>query len=141
MTLVDPAWRLPQWILAGLALVATYLLVGAWKGRGASRTLLPVAAFALTALPLPMLIEKSLIHHLSGGVIHLTAGIFNFFGRPVLVFGDRMESLGEWVEVADGCSGIASVPSKATRSIRFTTRSAGSCGRHSTSAAKTRPPM
>jgi exosortase len=107
--LFDPAWRLPQWILAGLALVATHLVVCALKGRGASHALLPVAAFALTALPLPSLIEHSLIHHLSSGVIQLAAGIFNFFGRPVLVFGDRMESLGEWVEVADGCSGIRSL--------------------------------
>ncbi len=109
MILVDPVWRLPQWVLAGLALVATHLVVCALKGRGASRALLPVAAFALTALPLPSMIEKLLIDHLSSGVIHLAAGIFNFFGRPVLVFGDRMESLGEWVEVADGCSGIRSL--------------------------------
>lgn len=109
LTVADPAWRLPQWIVAGLALAAGGWIVTRLKGRGASRSLLPVAAFALTAVPPPTVIEQSLVRHLSNGVVQLAAGIFNFCGRPVQVVGDRMASLGEWVEVADGCSGIRSL--------------------------------
>ena len=109
LTLADPGWRLPQWIVAALALLASHVLIGRMKGGNPTRALLPVAAFALTAVPLPVILEQSIIHQLSGGVIQLTAGIMNFCGRPVQVWGDRMESLGEWVEVADGCSGIRSL--------------------------------
>jgi exosortase len=109
LTLADPGWRLPQWIVAALALLASHLLIGRMKSGNPTRALWPVAAFALTAVPLPSILENSLIHQLSGGVIRLTAGIMNFSGRPVQVWGDRMESLGEWVEVADGCSGIRSL--------------------------------
>lgn len=109
LSVADPFWRLPQWTAAGLALVASHLLIVRCKGRGSSLALLPVAAFALTAVPLPKGIETSAVEFLSNGVIQVTAEIFNLLGRPIQIWGNRMESMGEWVEVADGCSGIRSL--------------------------------
>lgn len=109
LSVADPFWRLPQWVVAGLALVASHCLIVACKGRGSSRAFLPVAAFALTAVPLPKGIETTVVDSLSAGVIQVTAEIFNLLGRPVQIWGNRMESMGEWVEVADGCSGIRSL--------------------------------
>lgn len=109
LSMADPFWRLPQWAAAGLALVASHLLIVRCKGRGSSLAFLPVAAFALTAVPLPKGIETSVVEFLSNGVIQVTAEIFNLLGRPIQVWGNRMESMGEWVEVADGCSGIRSL--------------------------------
>jgi exosortase/archaeosortase family protein len=109
LNLADPFWRLPQWTAAGLAIVTSHFLIVSCKGRGASLAFLPVAAFALTAVPLPTTIETSVVQFLSDRVIGVTAEIFNLFGRPVHAWGNRMESMGEWVEVADGCSGIRSL--------------------------------
>lgn len=105
----DPFWRLPQWICAILALVISHLLIVRTYGRGSSGPYLPVAAFALTAVPVPSVVETSVVQFLSEGVVQVTAEIFNLAGRPVQVWGHRLESLGEWVEVADGCSGIRSL--------------------------------
>jgi exosortase/archaeosortase family protein len=105
----DPYWRLPQWIAAAIALFISHLLIVHSCGRRASRSFSMLAAFVLTAVPLPTFIETSVVHYLSESVIHVTAEIFRILGRPVQVWGQRMESLGEWVEVADGCSGIRSL--------------------------------
>lgn len=109
LSVADPFWRLPQWAAAVLALVASHLLIVRCKGRGSSLAFLPVAAFALTAVPLPKGIENPTVEFLSNGVIQLAAEIFNILGRPIQIWGNRMESMGEWVEVADGCSGIRSL--------------------------------
>ena len=109
LNVADPYWRLPQWTAAGMAMVTSHFLITRCKGRGASRAFLPVAAFALTAVPLPTMVESSVVKFLSDGVIEVTAEIFNIVGRPVQVWGNRMESMGQWVEVADGCSGIRSL--------------------------------
>jgi exosortase/archaeosortase family protein len=109
LNVADPFWRLPQWIAAVIALIISHLLIVRFCGRGASRAFLMLGAFALTSVPMPSVIETSVVGFLSDGVIHVTAEIFRMFGRPVQVWGQRMESLGEWVEVADGCSGIRSL--------------------------------
>ncbi len=105
----DPYWRVPQWLAALVALAASHLLLVRSRGTGASRSFLMVGMFALTAVPMPSVVENSLVQWLSEGVIEVTAEIFRVSGRPVQVWGHRMESLGEWVEVADGCSGIRSL--------------------------------
>lgn len=105
----DPAWRLPTWTLAGIATAATFALVARAKGKAGCFALLPVLLFALSAVPLPSGVEKLLIGKMTDGVIEATALLLNLSGRPVTIWGDRMESLGEWVEVADGCSGIRSL--------------------------------
>jgi len=105
----DPAWRLPVWTLAAIATVASCALVARAKGKAGVVALLPVLLFALSAVPLPSGAEKLLIGKMTDGVIEATALLLNLAGRPVTIWGDRMESLGEWVEVADGCSGIRSL--------------------------------
>ena len=76
LSMADPAWRLPQWGLAGLALAVT--LMGVWqrKGKAGVRSFLPIAAFTLTAVPLPSVLEQALIQRLSGLVIEMAALIF-----------------------------------------------------------------
>ena len=105
----DPAWRLPVWTLAAIATAAGCALVARAKGKAGVIALLPVLLFALSAVPLPSGAEKLLIGKMTDGVIEATALLLNLGGRPVTIWGDRMESLGEWVEVADGCSGIRSL--------------------------------
>ncbi len=109
LSMADPAWRLPQWGLAGLALAVT--LMGVWqrKGKAGVRSFLPIAAFTLTAVPLPSVLEQALIHRLSGLVIEMAALVFELMGRPVQVIGQTMVSMGVRVEVGDDCSGIRSL--------------------------------
>jgi len=109
LNIADPLWRLPQWTAAAIAIIASHHLLVRRLGSGASRPFFAVAAFALTAVPMPSVIESTVIQYLTDGVIEVAAELFRMFGRPVQVMGQRMESLGEWVEVADGCSGIRSL--------------------------------
>lgn len=106
---VDPSWRLPQWTMAAMAAGATHVVAGWWAGPRASWRLLPVTAFALSAVPLPTVAEQLLIERLTHVVVTTAALVCNLLGDPVRVVGDRMESMGRWVEVSDGCSGIRSM--------------------------------
>ena len=95
--------------LAGLALAVTLLAVWQRKGKAGVHSFLPIAAFTLTAVPLPSVLEQALIQRLSGLVIEMAALIFELMGRPVQVMGQTMVSMGVRVEVGDDCSGIRSL--------------------------------
>jgi exosortase len=108
---VDMRWTMPLWIHAAVVTTVTHWLVARAAGGSLSRSLAPVTAFGLSAIPLPSSIEQVLVRSLTDGVLHVSALLFNLAGRPVQVVGDRLQSLGEVVQVTDGCSGIRSLQS------------------------------
>jgi exosortase len=104
----DPTWRPPFWIHAVLLAGLSHFGV-AWKfGWKRSAYFLPVTVFALSAVPYPWQVEQGLIRTLTGGVIRISAELFNLAGRPVTAVGEKLESMGTMVEVTEGCSGIRS---------------------------------
>lgn len=104
----DPSWRLPVFIHMILLVGLSHFAV-AWKfGWKRSVYFIPVTIFALSAVPYPWQIEQSLIRTLTGGVIRISAELFNLAGRPVTAVGENLESMGTTVEVTEGCSGIRS---------------------------------
>jgi len=108
---VDLRWTAPLWVHAAAVVAVTHLLAWRLAGRKFSWALVPVSLFGLTAVPLPSLVESRMVGALTDGVISLSSLIFNLAGRPVEVLGDHLVSLGEVVEVTDGCSGIRSFQS------------------------------
>ena len=108
---VDLRWTAPLWGHALLVVAVLHLLAGRLAGWRFSGSRAPVSLFALTAVPLPTALESRLVGRLTDGVIEVSSLCFNLAGRPVEVLGDRLVSLGEVVEVTEGCSGIRSFQS------------------------------
>lgn len=108
---VDMRWTAPLWAHALLVAGVTHGWVARVAGFAASRSLVPVTLFALSAVPLPTSAETWLVARLTDTVIEWSAALFNLAGRPVEVAGDRLQSLGEVVQVTEGCSGIRSLQS------------------------------
>ncbi|MGE9270455.1 MAG: exosortase/archaeosortase family protein [Verrucomicrobiales bacterium] len=117
--IADPTWRLPLSIHAVILFAFTHGIVG-WKlGARRSVSFLPVTIFALSAVPYPFQIEQIFIRELTGGVIKISGELFNLYGRPVTVVGERLESMGIVVEVTEGCSGFRSFQSMVMCSLFF----------------------
>ncbi len=107
----DATWRPPLLLQSLLVVVAAHWLLYLRGGRQLSLGMAPVTVFALTAIPYPSGFEQGLIAKLTYGVTHVSAGLFNFLGRPVEILGTTLTSLGTVVEVNDGCSGVRSLQS------------------------------
>jgi exosortase len=105
----DPSWRPALLLQALLVVAASHLLLFWWGGRRLSLGMLPVTIYALSAIPYPWQFEQMLIRKLTGAVIQIAGELFNLFGRPVTVVGEKLESMGTVVEVTEGCSGIRSL--------------------------------
>lgn len=107
----DASWRPPLLLQTLLVVVVTHGLLFLRGGRRLSLGMAPVTVFALSAIPYPYNFEQRLIARLTDGVVHASAGLFNFLGRPVEMLGTNLTSLGVEVEVNEGCSGIRSLQS------------------------------
>jgi len=119
LQIVDPAWTLPQWTEAVMVVGITLLVL--WKGAGTSTLvrMLPVLAFALTALRLPTAIEGPLVKAMTAGVIHSSSWMLNLAGMPVGTVGNQLGLGGMVVAVTEGCSGIKSSQSFLMASLFF----------------------
>ncbi|MEY3898527.1 MAG: hypothetical protein RLZZ214_4049 [Verrucomicrobiota bacterium] len=107
----DASWRPPLLLQTLLVVVLGHWLLYVRGGRRLSLGMAPVTVFALSAIPYPYNFEQALIARLTDGVVHASAGLFNFLGRPVEMLGTKLTSLGTEVEVTEGCSGIRSLQS------------------------------
>jgi len=107
----DPSWRPPLLLQTVLVVGVTHGLLFLRGGRRLTLEMAPVTVFALAAIPYPYSLEQGLIGHLTEAVVHASAALFNLLGRPVLMVGTKLASLGTEVEVTDGCSGIRSLQS------------------------------
>lgn len=107
----DASWRPPFLLQTLLVVVVSHWLLFLRGGRRLSLGMAPVTVFALAAIPYPFTIEQALIARLTDGVLHASAALFNYLGRPVEMLGTKLTSLGTEVEVTEGCSGIRSLQS------------------------------
>jgi len=120
MGYVDPAWRLPLTLLGLTAAAVTHGLIAATRGRHASAGFVWITLLWLSALPWPSVLESGIVHHLTQGVVTAVAEVFQLFGKPVEVVGDRLRLNDLAVEVTDGCSGVRSFQSFVMASCFFT---------------------
>lgn len=115
----DSSWRPPMLAHAGMAALLSHWM--GWKRWGVSLSvgMLPVTAFALSAIPYPWQIERSVILELTDWVTQGAVALFNLMGRPVTASGGILECGGTKVEVTDGCSGIRSLQSLLMAALFF----------------------
>lgn len=107
----DPSWRLPMGALGITAAMGGHWLIGTSRGWRNSARFLWITLLCLSALPWPSVVESGIIRHLTQAVVTAVAEVFQLFGKPVEVLGDRLRWNGITVEVTDGCSGVRSFQS------------------------------
>jgi len=107
----DPSWRLPMGLLGLTAALGSHALIAATRDRHASVQFTWITLLWLSAIPWPTVVESSIVHHLTQGVVMAVAEVFRILGKPVEVLGDRLRLHDLTVEVTDGCSGIRSFQS------------------------------
>jgi exosortase len=116
---VDPRWTLPIWIQAFLVVGVTLLATYRSGGRKACLRVLPILAFACTAIPLPTALETLLISNLTSGVIVASSKLLQLLGMQIHTLGDKLSFMNEVVAVTEGCSGIRSAQSFLMISLFF----------------------
>jgi exosortase len=107
----DPSWRLPMGLLGLTAAVFSHILIGVSRGWRVSAGFVWITLLWMSALPWPSVVESRMVHQLTQGVVTAVAEVFQLFGKPVDVSGDRLCLNGLTVEVTDGCSGVRSFQS------------------------------
>lgn len=108
---VDVTWRRILVPHAILVAVASYGVLSVAYGKAVARYFLPVLLFAMTAVPLPAVLEQVLVQNFTAGVVAAAAECLRWLGHPIEVHGDLLVSIGSRVEVTAGCSGIRSFQS------------------------------
>jgi exosortase len=108
---VDDRWTLPLWGHAAVAAVVSLAVAHRYGGAAAVRRSLPILVFALTAMPLPTVIESALVRGLTSSVVATTTVILNVLGYEAQAVGDQIASVDGFVRVTEGCSGIRSAQS------------------------------
>lgn len=107
----DPSWRLPMIGLAATAAGVSHVLIAASHGWRVSAGFGWITLLLLSAVPWPSVVEQQIVVKLTDAVIHTVTEIFQVFGRPVEMAGDRLHLHEMTVEVTDGCSGVRSFQS------------------------------
>lgn len=116
---VDPTWRPPMILHAGIVTLVTLGLLKLVGGKDLVLGMLPVVIFGLSAIPYPFQVESDVIGTLTGWVVEAAGVALHLLGRPVLVVGSMIEYHGTKVEVTEGCSGIQSFHSLIMVSLYF----------------------
>jgi exosortase len=113
----DPLWRIPIWMHALTVAGLWHLLLHRLTGR--SLHFLPVTILALTAVPLPPMIENALIRRLTELVLAYSVPVDRALGMPVEMAGTALTAQGRVLQIDDGCSGIRSFQSLLMISVFF----------------------
>ncbi len=119
MERVDPRWTLPIWLHAMLVVAVSHSVLAMRMDWRSSLRFLPLTAFALSAIPLPTIVESRLVHGLTDWVVASTTWLFQWVGKPVTAAGDLLFANGTTVRVAEDCSGIRSIQSFLMSSLFF----------------------
>lgn len=105
---VDAAWRLPLYLHGGIVLVFAGYLHLRLFGGASWKSFVPVAVLLLLSIPLPRLIEASLIHGLTAQVTETAAIATRWLGIPVEIAGETLLLDNIPLQVGEGCSGVRS---------------------------------
>jgi len=113
----DPLWRIPIWAHALTVVTLWHVILHHLTKR--TWYFLPVTLLALTAVPLPPMLEGALIHRLTEAVLAYSVPISRFMGIPVEMEGTALAAGGRILQIDDGCSGIRSFQSLLMISVFF----------------------
>lgn len=105
----DPLWRLPLWAQAGLATLVSGGVARVLGGGSFLRSLVGIWLLALSAVPLPSVIEGKLIQTLTEGITTFLAFSLNLAGYPVQSHGAFLIAPTGAVAVEETCSGMRSL--------------------------------
>jgi exosortase len=119
LQIVDPNWTMPLWIHTFTVVAITIFIVYRAAGARALMRMIPVILFALTAIQLPMLIERTMVNSLTKGVVGTSVFILNLFGQQASAMGSQLDLKGQVVHVTEGCSGVKSAQSFLMASLFF----------------------
>lgn len=108
---VDPVWRLPLWSWFGLFICGAFLLLINRYGVSMALHGLPALVLIGTAVPLPGAIEYSLVSRLTEFVVSYAHDFLLLTGYPVERLGNLFVIDGQYLDVAEACSGIRSFQS------------------------------
>ncbi|MDF1659584.1 MAG: exosortase/archaeosortase family protein [Verrucomicrobiales bacterium] len=108
---VEPNWRGPLYLHAFICLAFTAYCQLRLFGFKAILSFIPFAGLLVLAIPLPSLVETSLISDLTGRVTEVAAYSARWAGIPVTIAGDSLLLENIPLHVAEGCSGIRSFQS------------------------------
>ena len=86
----DPSWRLPMSLLGLTAALTSHGLIAATRGWRASAGFGWITLLWMSALPWPSVVESGIVRHLTQSVVTAVAQVFQLFGKPVEVMGDRL---------------------------------------------------
>mgnify|MGYP001196739522 CR=1 FL=1 len=106
----DSSWRAPLYLHALLVLGITAVILFRIQGRSAL-TYWPCFVLVLLAIPLQSNLERSLISHLTSGVVEFSLFFHRMMGLPLASTGETIFANGIPLHVSDGCSGIRSFQS------------------------------
>lgn len=106
---VNPFWRAPLILQAGLVFLLGFVSLGILGGWGTVRHFAFPAVFLLTMIPLPWRIETEIIQMLTRQVVEATVLVLNLVGYNASVRGAVIVIDGNTVGVDDACSGIRSL--------------------------------
>lgn len=107
----NPFWRLLLWTQGLSTLLATAALLAFTDGFRASRHYLPALLLILIAIPLPSVLETSLVQSLTSSVVLVSSDLARSCGVPLEVADTAFIIRGHPLDVNDRCSGIRSFQS------------------------------
>ena len=107
----DPGWRMPMGLLGLTAAVGGHWLIARACGLAESARFGWITLLLLSAVPWPSVVETRIVREMTQAVVLAVAELYQIFGKPVEVIGDRLRLHDITVEVTDGCSGVRSFQS------------------------------
>ena len=108
LELSDPGWRAPLWAHAMLLFVYSYWFLTEVTGPARARCFFGIGILALTAVPLPSMLEMELVGRLSRWVVEAAASLLTLIGNSTEAHGSMLIVDGRQLQVNQACSGIRS---------------------------------
>lgn len=107
----DLFWRPPRLVHAILLCLVHHGVIARLFGWKNSAFFLPVTAFCLTAVPMPLQGEQAVIQWATRKLMAVSEPVCQFQGMPVTLSGSALTLNGAALEIDQGCSGIRSLQS------------------------------
>ena len=111
LELSDPGWRVPLWSHALLLTVYSSWLLIVVIGVRRAGAFVFIGLLALTAVPLPSMLEMGLVGRLSQWVVDAAGSLLSLLGNATEIRGNMLIVDGKQLEVDQACSGIRSFQS------------------------------
>jgi exosortase len=104
-----PVW--PQLLLLFSLVWAGAVVAGSWMlaGKAGARWIAGPLILLVTTLPVPGVLESSIILPLRAAMASLAADISNLLGHPALASGTSIQLAQSWVGIDEACGGIRSL--------------------------------